>query len=194
MSLSTQCSNTVIGTCDVTSVASTGTITSATFTFTGAGANVPSGDVFTVSLLINQAASGGTCTISAGVATCTISGSFAVTAGQKIMLAVQRTTGTTDHSKTATTAAVESTPGTAASQISGPHTVIGTSAATSGGSHTVTVTLASGAAFSSATSYICAGAGASAVGSVTQFTYNSGSSFTILTSANATVGYICIGN
>jgi hypothetical protein len=110
------------------------------------------------------------------------------------MLAVQRTTGVTDHSKTATTAAVESIPGTAASQISGPHTVIGTSAATSGGSHTVTVTLASGAAFSSATSYVCTGTAISALGAVTQITYNSGSSFTILTAANSTVSYICIGN
>jgi len=140
-----------------------------------------------VRLLIDKVIQGTTCTISVG-STCTITGSFPVTAGQKIELSVTETVGISKTSG-ATTAAVESIPGSE-SQVANPHTTIGQATATGS---SLTVTFTGAAVFTSATSYACGVTrGASGGFSVT---YSSGSSFTVGGTANGDViGYVCVGS
>ena len=100
------CASTSASTCDVTSVTDPGTVTSAGLTF---GANVPSGDTFTVTLYQNGAATGSTCTIAAGSNSCTMSPSLTVAANDLLELGAARTAGTAAFTTTASTTAAEST-------------------------------------------------------------------------------------
>ena len=91
VSLSTNCVNTSSTTCNVTSIAQTGSFTSANLTFAN---SVP--DSGTVQLFVNGAAqSGFTCTIASGATTCAtpISGSLTLTAGQTVELQVSGISG-----------------------------------------------------------------------------------------------------
>ena len=106
VSLKTACvSQTANGACNDATVATTGTLTSATFTF---GTSAPAGDTFTVTLMRNAAAVGPNCTIT-GTASCTIAGGQALTAGDKIELRVVKSSGSTAFVSTATTAAAVNT-------------------------------------------------------------------------------------
>jgi len=171
----------------VTTVGSTGTITSATFTFAG---SVGTGNTFVVRLLIDQVIQGTTCTITGtggpGTA-CTISGSFPVTAGQKIMLSVSKTLGA-DKSSTSTATAAESIPAGGTGLVSNPHTVIGTVTGTT------TVTLTGAEAFSSTSSYVCAISSSQGGNGNYTLDYVSSTQFTITQNAGDKASYICIGN
>ena len=110
VSLASSCSSTSSATRDDATVASAGTLSSATLTF---GANVPVGDTFTVTLFQDGAASGSSCPIAAGSKTCTIAGGLALAMSDKIELQVTRTAGTAAFTTTVTsTTAVEVIGGT----------------------------------------------------------------------------------
>ena len=111
VSLSTACVSNVLATCNVATIGSTGTLTNASLTL---GANAPAGNSFTVTLMVNGAASASACTIAAGASTCTIAGGLALTAGTKVELRVVHT-GATGLVTTATTALNETVTAAAGS-------------------------------------------------------------------------------
>ncbi len=98
------CASTTVATCDTASIATPGTLASASLTFAN---NVPSGS-YTVTLFDNGAATASACTISTGSSTCTIAGGLALAAGDNVELRVTGATGTGAFTSTATTALVES--------------------------------------------------------------------------------------
>jgi hypothetical protein len=184
-SLSTNCSSTTIATCNTT-VASTGTITSANFAF---ASTVSGGTSFTVSLLIGNVAQSPTCLITSGLSNCTITGIFPVTAGNTIELSVLRTAGS-DKTATSTGTAVESVSPTL---VSNPHSVFGTVAnvATTG----TVVTLTGSAIFSNGTSYVCSAQNTADTNSRVEVSGQQASQFTVTgQNAIASVSYLCVGN
>src|SRR5262249_51716566 len=74
-SLSTACVSTVLAPCNVTNIPTAGTLANAKLTF---GANVPAANSFTVTLMLNGAATASNCTIAAGNNSCTIAGGQAL--------------------------------------------------------------------------------------------------------------------
>jgi hypothetical protein len=186
VSLSSSCESTSNTICNVTTIPANGNLSSFSFTFSS---NVPSGSTYTVFLLVNGVEpTFGSGTITAGANTVTVSGPFAVTAGQTIELEVELTSGSSEDTGTSTTAAAESLTNT---QLSNPFMVVGNKAFAA----STTAAVAFPVSYTNTGTYFCVVTDASNTGQTFKVVNTSASGITITaaTSNSDTVNFHCIG-
>jgi hypothetical protein len=184
------CQSQTSNACNTAVVPGTGNITSVTFTFSTA---VPSGDTYSISLLVSTSQSGtevnqGSCTIGAGATSCTLFGSFSVSQGNFIELQVVQTGGTTHDTGNETSAATESVTN---AQIANAFMVVGSASFTAA----TTVQVNFPVAFTNTSTYTCTVTDASAVGRTFFVTNTSAQTMTITASASNSdsVNFSCVG-
>ena len=202
VSVSTSCVNTTgaVAQCDVYTVPANGTLDTMNFTF---GANVPTGDTFTINVIGNGTTLLFSKTIAAGAPTANQSGiGVSVTAGELLEISAVRTGGTTSLTTTATTEVLldyGDGSGTTAA-LPSPFVVTGTATFFNGVSNTTTATgYFPNSGFTNAGSYNCTVSDMTTPGGLTYFITNGAGApstqFTITASANNnhTFSFVCIG-
>ena len=152
---------------------------------------MPTGSLYTIYLLVNQATVAfGSGTISANANSVTVSGPFAVSAGNTIELEVVETTNGSggEDTGTSTTAAQESLTNT---QLTNPFMVVGNKAFAA----TTTATVTFPVSFTNASTYYCTVTDATTTGRTFSVANSSATSMTITASASNSdsVNFQCIG-